>query len=125
MSRDNPKSIDKVGTSCTLRFIPHPRILMPHTTVPVEQVKALPILTVARRLGMRLVKTGAGIWNEKDPDVRGGVTSLTIFEKTNNFVRFSGRQKGGCSKGSVIDLVRHVMDNPDFADAVRFLANLL
>ena len=87
-----------------------------------DALKRIPILHVATRLGVWLVKTGGGTWQQKDGD---GLSSLTVFEKTNTFVRFSGKEKGGVSKGSVIDFVMHIKDDPDFKNACAFLADLL
>lgn len=88
-------------------------------------LKRIPILTVAERLGVDLVRTGGDTWQEKDKEKRGQVTSLTLFTHTNSFVRFSGKESGGCSKGSVIDFVRHVKNDPDFRSACDFLSTLL
>lgn len=97
--------------------------LKPDTALrSIEQLKAIPILQVAQSLGMKLVKTGSGMWQQRE--IEGSSTScssLTIFEKTNTFVRFSGTEQGGCSKGTNIDLVRHLHNNSSVHDACEFL----
>ncbi len=91
----------------------------------LDRLKRVPILLVAEQLGIRLVKTGADTWQERDGDSKDKVTSLTMFGKTNSFVRFSGKTKGGKDKGSVIDFVMHVTDNPDLNEACAFLSRFL
>lgn len=90
----------------------------------IEKLKATPILKVAEALGMKLLTAGPGTWAERDPKAGGAPTSLTLFEKTNSWVRFSGKEQGGCSKGSVIDLVRHVKDCDSVREACDFLKRL-
>ena len=90
-------------------------------TYDLQALKAIPILHVADKLGVRVV---AGSQNIQFPG-DDTVSSCAIFTKTNSFVRFSGKERGGCSKGSVIDFVRHCTDNPSFKDACEYLSTLL
>ena len=94
-------------------------------THDISDLKRVPIREVALRLGVQLVRTGGDTWQEKEAGSRHNVTSLTIFEKTNSFVRFSGKEQGGVSKGSVIDFVRYITENPDVKTACEFLEQFL
>ncbi len=67
-------------------------------------LRRVPILHVAQMLGLVLVRTGAGTYAVKED---GEITSLVIFERTNSFYRFSGKERGGVSPGSGIDHGRH------------------
>lgn len=89
-------------------------------------LKQIPIKEVAEALGVQLIRTGGDSWAMRDPDGRGQsiASSLTIFVNTNSFVRFSGIEQGGCSRGSTIDLVRHVTDNSDIKSACEFLSRI-
>ena len=86
------------------------------------RLRAIPILDVARVLGLELKKMGHGIWNVKDVSDSKGFTSLTIFEKTNTWKRFSGKDFGGVSYGSTIDLVIHIRECP-LRQAIEFLSS--
>ena len=88
----------------------------------MQAIKAVPILMVAERLGVNLVRTGSNTWNQKDGKE---VTSLTVFPLTNTFVRFSDKEQGGTSRGSTVDFVMHIRDNPDFKEACEFLSRLV
>lgn len=57
-----------------------------------------------------------------DEDNPREMSSLSIFEKTNTFVRFSGKTVRGVSKGDVIALVMHMRD-VDFKTAIHLLAD--
>jgi hypothetical protein len=70
-------------------------------------LRRIPILDVARTLGMDMVKTGSGTYAMRE---EREVTSLVLFEKTNSWKRFSGKEGGGVSQGSPIDLVMHLRD---------------
>lgn len=85
-------------------------------------LRSLPILHVAQALGLMLKRTGSGTWNVKDSDDSLGYTSLTVFETTNTWHRFSGKESGGVHRGSPIDLVCHVRDC-SFKEAVEFLSS--
>ncbi len=98
---------------------------MKHETFDVPALKRVPILLVAERLGVRVVKTGSDTWQQRPDHSVDKVSSLTIFGKTNTFVRFSGQVRGGCDKGSVIDFVMHVNDDGDFKTACEFLSRFL
>lgn len=89
-----------------------------------HDLRQIPILTVAERLGMQLVPQGSRVWAMRDPESPRHVTSLRLFEKTNRWKRFSGIQTGGVSSGSTIDLVMHVRDCP-LDMAVEFLKPLV
>lgn len=83
----------------------------------IATLKTIPIVEVARMLGMELKKTGIGVWNEKSEHDRRGYTSLTIFENKNKWWRYSSS-----SGGSVIDLVMHVREC-DFRAACEYLSS--
>ncbi len=88
----------------------------------LDHCRNIPILRVAESLGLELRRTGSGTWNVKDGNDRLGYTSLTIFEKTNNWRRWSGKVSGGVSKGSIFDLVMHMRDC-NFKEALNFLSS--
>lgn len=90
----------------------------------IDALKRCSILHVAESLGVELVRTASGEYSVKNREDPRGHNSITIFERTNSFVRWSGKEQGGCSKGSVIDFVRHLTNNPDFRDACTFLSKL-
>lgn len=92
------------------------------SSIDLDKLRAIPILHVAQALGMELMRTGSGLWNMRDPGNPREAASLTIFEKTNSWYRFSGRSDGGVSGGSQIDLVIH-MQECDFKTAIQFLSN--
>ena len=89
----------------------------------VEELKNISILRVADELGISLMKIGGGSWAVRTPG-ENSTCSLTIFEKTNSFVRFSGKEQGGCRGGSTIDLVRHWTNNASVRDACDFLKKI-
>ena len=77
------------------------------------------ILQVAEALHIDLVRTGAGTYAMRD---EREITSLVIFEKTNTWKRFSGKESGGVSQGSPIDLVMHIREC-SFEQAIEFLTS--
>lgn len=87
-----------------------------------SQLRDIPILRVAEALGMDIRKTGYQTWNMKDPENLSKNSSLIIFEKTNTWHRFSGKEQGGVHRGSTIDLVMH-MNECSFKEAYLFLSN--
>jgi len=93
-------------------------------TYDIAVLKQIPILTVAEKLRVATIRTGGDTYQQKDPDNSHTPTSLTLFTGTNSFVRFSGKESGGCSRGSVIDFVRHCTGNSDFKDACEFLSKI-
>lgn len=96
------------------------------TPVTIMHLKEIPIKRVAEALGMNLRKVGGkDDYHWRDPLRYGKVTSLTIFGATNTFVRFSGKESGGRCKGTNIDLVMYMTDNPSIEDACKFLKTLL
>lgn len=86
-------------------------------SVNLNSVKAIPILDVAQALGMELSNRGSGNWAMKDDE---GVSSLVLSEKRNDWKRFSGKESGGVSGGSVINLVMHVTADSDFKNALEW-----
>ena len=106
---------------CGAPFLRQPMGKKKH--IDLTELKKIPIVGLAEKLGLQLIKVGPGVWNEKDPEKPGSVTSLTLFERTNTWKRFSGKEKGGVSKGSTIDLVIHVREC-DFKTAISFLSSL-
>lgn len=82
-----------------------------------DALRRIPILSVAASLGLFIVKTGSGTYAVRE---NREVTSLVIFEKTNTWHRFSGKERGGVSHGSTIDLVMHCREC-SFRDAADFL----
>ena len=79
------------------------------------------IIDVANALGMKIKKSGSGVWSLME-EGSNDETSLRLFEKTNTFKRFSEKTSGGCSKGDIVNLVRHVQDC-DFKQAVEWLTS--
>ena len=75
---------------------------------------------VADILNLDLIRVGFNTWQMKDPNNPKEPSSLTVFEKTNSFYRFSGKDFGGVTGGSPIDLVMHVRDC-NLMEAVDFL----
>jgi hypothetical protein len=73
----------------------------------LDTLRQIPLLEVARTLRLDIVKTGSGAYAMKDA---GEITSLVLFEKTNTWNRFSGKEQGGVSHGSPIDLTMHVRE---------------
>lgn len=94
-------------------------LLMPRDFACLRQI---PILRVAEALGMGLRRTGSHVWNMKDAEDIRQNSSLTIFENTNTWHRFSGKDAGGVHGGSTIDLVMHIRDC-SFKNAVYFLSS--
>lgn len=92
------------------------------TKIDYAKLRQIPITYVANALKMDLVRTGGGTWQMRDPDNPRDVTSLTLFEKTNSFHRFSGKAQGGKSGGSPIDLVMHIQEF-SLREAVDFLTS--
>jgi hypothetical protein len=70
----------------------------------LEALRRISILQVAQKLGIDLVKTGGNTYAMRED---GQITSLAIFEKTNTWKRFSGKERNGISGGSVLDLVMY------------------
>ncbi len=89
-------------------------------SINFDTLRDISILRVAELLGMKLKKTGYGTYAMRETDQ---VTSLVIFEKTNTWKRFSGKEQGGVSQGSPIDLVMHVR-GCSLSEAAEFLSNL-
>lgn len=85
----------------------------------LDHLRQISILFVAQSLGLDVVKTGIGTYNMRE---EREITSLVIFEKTNTWHRFSGKERGGVSGGSTIDLVMHVREC-SFEQAVDFLTS--
>jgi sugar phosphate isomerase/epimerase len=83
-----------------------------------DALRQIPILEVAHQIGVEVVKTGAGAYAMR---VDGEITSLTLFEKTNTWKRFSGKEQGGVSQGSTLDLVMHI-NECSLQDAAEFLS---
>ncbi len=83
-----------------------------------DALRQIPILEVAHQLGVEAIKTGAGTYAMRD---EGEITSLTLFEKTNTWKRFSGKEKGGVSQGSTLDLVMHIHEC-SLKEAAEFLS---
>lgn len=87
----------------------------------LESLRRIPIMNVAEALGMDLVKEGS-TWAMRDQQTGKGASSLTLFPGSNRWKRWSGIERGGVSKGSVIDLVMHIKEC-SFAEAVEFLSD--
>ncbi|MDO8648681.1 MAG: hypothetical protein Q7R81_02765 [Candidatus Peregrinibacteria bacterium] len=85
----------------------------------MEALRQIPILRVAEALGVDIVKTGSGTYAMREGRE---ITSLTLFEKTNNWHRFSGKEQGGVSRGSTVDLVIHFREC-SLRQAVDFLTS--
>ena len=88
--------------------------------INLQQLKTIPIVDVARALGMVLKHTGSGMWNEKSLNDPIGYTSLSISEKSNRWKRWSG--KGEPNQGSVIDLVM-ATKGYNFQEAIEYLTS--
>lgn len=88
----------------------------------LDRLKAIPIVDVAHALGLELAKQGGGVWGMRNPYDQKDITSLKLFEKSNNWKRFSEIKQGGVSHGSTIDLVMHI-NECDFKTAVEFLSS--
>lgn len=84
-----------------------------------DDLRRILILNVARKLGLDLVKTGSGTYTIRE---NNEITSLAIFVKTNTWKRFSGKEHGGVSQGSPIDLVMHAR-GCSFREACEFLTS--
>ncbi len=65
------------------------------------------------------MRTGARTYNMRE---EREITSLVIFEKSNTWHRFSGKERGGVSRGSTIDLVMHIRQC-SFRMAIDFLTS--
>lgn len=89
--------------------------------IDLENLRRIPILDVAEALGMQLVKEGS-TWAMRDEQTGKGASSLTLFPGTNRWKRWSGIERGGVSRGSVIDLVMHIRDLSDVSDAIEWLS---
>ena len=87
------------------------------------ELRGIPILDVADRLGIHLVPAGTGVMAMADPEKPKEPTSLMVFVRTNRWKRFSGKEIGGVSEGSVIDLVMHIRDC-ELKEAASFLKKL-
>lgn len=87
--------------------------------VDLQEVRAIPILDVAERLGMQTMREGSA-WAMREEGTKNA-SSLVLFPGTNRWKRWSGITRGGCSSGSTIDLVMHHRDNDDFTSAVEWL----
>lgn len=85
----------------------------------LEPLRRIPILQVAQSLGIDLVKTGGGTHAMRE---EGQVTSLAIFEKTNTWKRFSGKERNGVSGGSVLDFVMYFREC-SLREAADFLSS--
>ena len=85
----------------------------------MNSLRSIRILNVARALRLDIVKTGVGTFAVRED---GTITSLVLFEKTNSWKRFSGKEHGGVSQGSPIDLVMHSRDC-QLREAVEYLAS--
>ncbi|MDD4628260.1 MAG: hypothetical protein PHE68_02580 [Candidatus Peribacteraceae bacterium] len=83
-----------------------------------DALRRIPILSVAAALGLSLVKTGGGTYAVREDRE---ITPLVLFEKTNSWHRFSGKEQGGVSHGSTLDLVMHVRECP-LREAADFLS---
>lgn len=83
-----------------------------------DALRQIPILEVAHQLGIEVLKTGTGVYAMR---VDGETTSLTLFEKTNTWKRFSGKEQGGVSQGSNLDLVMHI-NECSLKEAAEFLS---
>jgi len=101
-------------------------ILHSHYSAPIyakyqdlDALRRIPILQVAQGLGIDLVKTGGGTHAMRE---EGQVTSLAIFEKTNTWKRFSGKERNGISAGSVLDLVMYFREC-SLREAADFLSS--
>ncbi len=84
--------------------------------IDFEVLRQIPILDVARAAGLKVVREGSTCAMREEREV----TSLKIFPSTNTWYRFSGKESGGVSGGSCIDLVMHI-NNCSFVQAVEFL----
>lgn len=73
------------------------------TKADFSALRQIPILSVCNALGIPLRKTGYDVWNVESKDDPKGFTSLTIFQKSNRWKRFSSDEGG-----SVLDLVIHI-----------------
>lgn len=71
----------------------------------LNQLRAIPILRVADALGIQYGKVGSGLYAMRSTENPGEFTSLHLFERTNSWYRFSGKEQNGVIGGSVIDLV--------------------
>ena len=81
-------------------------------------LRSIPILDVARTLGMEIARTGADTYNMRDGRE---ITSLVLFVKSNTWFRYSGKELGGVNHGSTIDLVMHIRECP-LSEAALFLS---
>lgn len=85
----------------------------------IEGIKRIPIMDVAERLGMDLMRTGPNGYAMRDENDHRAASSLQIDVTGNKWKRFSGIEQGGVSQGSVINLVMHYNDC-DFTDALEW-----
>ena len=84
-----------------------------------EKLRQIPILDVARALGLDILKTGIGTHAMRE---EREITSLVLFEKDNRWKRFSGKERGGVSAGSTLDLVMHAREC-SLREAAEFLSS--
>ena len=89
-----------------------------HDRVDFAVLRSIPILDVARVLGINVARTGAGTYNMRE---EREITSLVLFEKTNTWFRYSGKEQGSVNHGSTIDLVMHIRECP-LSEAALFLS---
>lgn len=87
--------------------------------IDFSRLREIPIVPVAEMLGLEVVKQGSGVWAVKEGN---DVTSLRLFESSNRWKRFSGKESNGLSEGSVIDLVISVRGD-DLPTAAKFLSS--
>lgn len=85
----------------------------------LEALRRISILQVAQKLGIDLVKTGGNTYAMRED---GQITSLAIFEKTNTWKRFSGKERNGISGGSVLNLVMYFREC-SLREAADFLSS--
>ena len=97
-------------------------LILPNKTmsrIDYDKLRQIPILDVAQTLGVDIVRSGVDVHSMRED---GEITSLVLFERTNSFHRFSGKEQGGVSGGSVIDLVMHI-NECSLELAVEFLTS--
>ena len=85
----------------------------------LDALRRIPIVQVAQKLGINLVKTGGNTYAMRED---GQITSLAVFEKTNTWKRFSGKERGGVCGGSTLDLVMHIREC-SLREAAKFLSS--
>ena len=90
--------------------------------VNLDQLRSVPILDVAERLGIEIVHSGSS-YAMRDAEDGSHITSLTVFPSSNRWKRWSGIERGGVSGGGTIDLVMHIKNTSDVSEAVRWLSD--